>query len=272
MSRTSKIDFGLDGKVAIVTGAARGIGAAIARAFGQAYAHVVLADRMSRPDGRQRCEVLVKEIRSVGGRAIIVQTDVSNYSQVERMVETAVSEFGRLDVLVSNAGVAREGSALEIDEDNWYENLDTNAKGCLFCCQVAAKQMIKQGKGGKIIAITSIDGMAAEEGLISYSASKAAVIMIVKCLAVELAPYRINVNGIAPGWIETEMSMSPFSPDKIEILRKVLKERVPLGYMAQPGAIAGGALYLASPLSEYVTGHILVIDGGLLSDITIRMP
>jgi len=270
MSEPSKIDFGLDGKVVIVTGAARGIGAAIARAFGQAHAYVILADRMKRPDGRQRCEALVKEIRSNGGKAVIVQTDVSNYSQVERMVEAAVSEFGRLDVLVSNAGIVRAGSALDIDEDNWSENLDINAKGCLFSCQVSAKQMIKQGKGGKIIAITSVDGMAAEEGLISYSASKAAMIMIVKCLAVELAPYKINVNGIAPGWIETEMSVSPFLPDRIEALKKALEERIPLGYMAQPEAIAGGALYLASPLSDYVTGHILVIDGGLLSDITIR--
>lgn len=272
MNRASKIDFGLDGKVVIVTGAARGIGAAMARAFGQAHADVVLADRMRRPDGRQRCEVLAREITSRGGRATIVQADVSNYSQVERMVETAVSAFGRLDVLVANAGIAREEPALEADEDNWYENLDINAKGCLFCCQAAAKQMIRQGKGGKIITITSIDGMAAEEGLISYSASKAAATMIVKCLAVELAPHKINVNGIAPSWVETEMSVGPFLPDRVEALRKALKGRVPLGYMAQPEAIAGGALYLASPLSDYVTGHILVIDGGLLSDITIRLP
>jgi NAD(P)-dependent dehydrogenase (short-subunit alcohol dehydrogenase family) len=272
LDKSSGIDFGLDGKAVIVTGAARGIGAAIARAFGLAHADVLLADRMKRLDGRRRCESLATEIVSAGRKARVVQTDVSDYGQVERMVETADSEFGGLDILVANAGVAKDKPALEIDEENWNENLTINAKGCLNCCRAAAKQMIRQGRGGKIVAISSIDGIAAETGLLSYSASKAAVNMIVKCLALELSPYRINVNGIAPGWVESEMSVGDLSADRVEALRKALKERIPLGYMAQPEAIAGGALYLASPLSDYVTGQILVIDGGLLSNMTIKLP
>lgn len=258
-------DLQLSGKVVIVTGAARGIGEAIARAFGSAKCKVVLADRMRRSDGRQRAETLAEEITGFGGQAMVMQVDVSDRVQVESMTQKTLEKFGSVDVFVNNAAIMKGGSLVNMDEKNLQEHLDINVRGCFNCCQLAAKQMIKQG-GGKIIIITSVDGIEAEEGLVAYSASKAALILMMKSMAVELAPHKINVNAIAPGWVETDMTV-PYLNDA---LMKELKKRIPAGYMASPGQIAGGALFLASPLASYVNGHVLVIDGGLMSNITIK--
>jgi 3-oxoacyl-[acyl-carrier protein] reductase len=256
----------LKGRVVIVTGAARGIGEAIARAFGSAGCSVLIADRMRRADGRQRAEGLAEKIQKMGGRAFAMRVDVSDRSQVENMFKVAVEKWGRVDILVNNAAVMKGRSLLDMDESNIQEHVDVNIKGCFHCCQLAARQMIKQGNGGKIIVISSVDGMEAEEGIVAYSASKAALILMMKCMAVELASQKINVNAIAPGWVETDMTV-PYLNDP---LLKELKKRIPAGYMAKPEQIAGGALYLASPLSDYVSGHVLVIDGGLTTNITIK--
>jgi NAD(P)-dependent dehydrogenase (short-subunit alcohol dehydrogenase family) len=256
----------LQGKVVVVTGAARGIGEAISKAFGSAKCNVVLADRMKRTDGRQRTEALAKQIVNAGGGALVVQTDVSKHTDVERMFQTAIERFGRVDVFVNNAAIMKGGSLLDMNEQNLNEHLEVNVKGCFDCCQTAAKQMIKQGDGGKIIIISSVDGLAAEEGIVAYSTSKAALILMMKCMAVELAPHGINVNAIAPGWVETDMTV----PYLNESLMKELRKRIPAGYMAKPEQMAGGALFLASHLSDYVNGHVLVIDGGLTSNVTIK--
>ena len=266
MTEKLPVDFQLEGKVVIVTGSARGIGEAVAEAFGAAKCKVVIADRMRRTDGRKRCEALAERIAKRGGRSFVMQLDASDRSQVEKMIQATVEKFGRVDVLVNNAAVMRGGSLLEMDEDNLREHFEVNVKGCFTCAQLVAKQMIKQGGGGKIVVISSVDGMEAEEGVVAYSASKAALILMMKCMAVELAPHRINVNAIAPGWVETDMTV----PYLNEGLVKELNRRIPLGYMAKPEQMAGGALFLASHLADYVTGHVLVIDGGLLSNITIK--
>jgi 3-oxoacyl-[acyl-carrier protein] reductase len=258
-------DLGLSAKVVLVTGAARGIGEAIARAFGSVGCKVVIADRMRRVDGRQRAETLALQITKAGGESLVMQVDVSDRSQVEKMFQTVIARYGRLDVFVNNAAIMKGGGITVMDEQNLEEHFDTNVKGCFNCCQLAAKQMIKQG-GGKIIIISSVDGIEAEEGLVAYSASKAALILMMKCMAVELAPHKINVNAIAPGWVETEMTIPYLNDD----LMKELRKRIPAGYMASPDQIASGALFLASPLASYVNGHVLVIDGGLMSNITIK--
>ena len=266
MTGKSSVDFQIEGKVVIVTGSARGIGEAIAEAFGAAKCKVVIADRMRRADGRRRCEALAQRIVELGGQSLVMQLDVSDRIQVEKMVQATVQKFGRVDVMVSNAAVMRGGSLLEMDEDSLREHFEVNVKGCFTCCQLVAKQMIKQGGGGKIVVISSVDGMEAEEGVVAYSSSKASLIVMTKCMAVELAPHRINVNAIAPGWVETDMTV----PYLNEGLVKELNRRIPLGCMAKPEQMAGGALFLASPLADYITGHVLVIDGGLLSNITIK--
>jgi NAD(P)-dependent dehydrogenase (short-subunit alcohol dehydrogenase family) len=256
----------LEGKVVIVTGAARGIGEAIAGAFGAERCKVVVADRMRRPDGRQRSEALAEQITKAGGQALVMRVDVSDRAQVEAMFQATLDKFGHLDAMVNNAAIMKGIPFLDMDEKNLQEHFEVNVKGCFNCCQLAAKQMIKQAAGGRIIVISSVDGIEAEEGLVAYSASKAALILMMKCMAVELAPYKINVNVIAPGWVETDMSI-PYLND--DLLRE-LKKRIPIGSMAKPAQMAGAALFLASPLSDYVTGHVLVIDGGLMSNITIK--
>ncbi len=255
------IDWKLKGKVVVVTGAARGNGEAIARGFAEAGAKLVLCDKLS-----EKVEAVARDLRTAGVGAIAVPADVSEYQEVKRAIETAVENFRRIDVLVNNAGVLRGGTAVEVNPENWDENFDINAKGCFYFCQLVARQMIKQREGGKIITISSVSGLAAEESTACYSASKAAVIMFTKVLAVELAPHKINVNSIAPGWVDTEM-VRPFLTDPM--VREVCR-KIPLGRIARSEDLVGGALFLASHLSDYVTGHVLVIDGGLTVNITTK--
>jgi NAD(P)-dependent dehydrogenase (short-subunit alcohol dehydrogenase family) len=256
----------LSGKVVIVTGAARGIGEATAQAFGNQKCKVIIADRMKRPDGRTRAEALSRRITDAGGQALVMQVDVSDTAQVEKMFQTTLEKFGRVDVLVNNAAIMKGGYIWDTDEENLQEHLDVNVKGAFKCCQMAAKQMIKQGDGGKIIIISSIDGIEGNEAEIGYSMSKATLILLMKCMAVELGQYKINVNAIAPGWVETEMTV-PYLNDA---LMKEVRKRIPLGGMAKPEQIAGGVLFLASPLSSFMTGHVMVMDGGQTINQTIK--
>ena len=259
-------DLQLSGKVVVVTGAARGIGAAIAKAFGSAKCKVLVADRMRRPDGRARAETIAQEIAKAGGEAFVMQVDVSDQTQVDKMFQTAVEKFGKIDIFVSNAAIMRGGYIWDTDLKNLQEHFDVNVKGSFQCCQAVAKRMIKQGTGGKIIIISSIDGMEGNEAEIAYAMSKASLILLMKCMAVELAQHKINVNAIAPGWVETEMTV-PFLNDA---LLKEVRKRIPLGDMAKPEQIAGGALFLASHLSSFMTGHVMVMDGGQTINQTIK--
>jgi NAD(P)-dependent dehydrogenase (short-subunit alcohol dehydrogenase family) len=266
MSNNPSFELGLEGRVVVVTGAARGIGEAIARAFGSHKCSVLVADRMKRADGKQRAQALVDTIVKSGGKAFAMKVDVSDKAQVEKMFQSAIDRFGRVDIFVNNAAIMKGGSLVDMNDVNLQEHFDVNVKGCFYCCQLAARQMIKQGSGGKIVVIASVNGMEAEEGIVAYSASKSALILMTKCMAVELASHKINVNAIAPGWVGTDMSI----PYMTDALYKELGRRIPAGYMAKPEQIAGVALFLASPLSDYVMGHVLVVDGGLTSNITIK--
>jgi len=266
MSSNYRADLQLSGKVVVVTGAARGIGAAIAEAFGSAKCKVLVADRMRRADGRARAETVAQMIIKAGGQAFVMQVDVSDQSQVTKMFQTAEEKFGRVDIFVNNAAIMKGGYIWDTDLKNLQDHFDVNVKGSFQCCQVAAKQMIKHGQGGKIIIISSIDGMEGNEAEIAYAMSKASLILLMKCMAVELAQHKINVNAIAPGWVETEMS-TPYLNDAL--LREVRK-RIPLGDMAKPEQIAGGALFLASHLSSFMTGHVMVMDGGQTINQTIK--
>ena len=266
MSSIYRADLQLSGKVVVVTGAARGIGAAIAQAFGSAKCKVLVADRMRRPDGRARAETIAQEIAKAGGEAFVMQVDVCDQTQVDKMFQTTVEKFGKIDIFVSNAAIMRGGYIWDTDLKNLQEHFDVNVKGSFQCCQAAAKRMIKQGTGGKIVIISSIDGMEGNEAEIAYAMSKASLILLMKCMAVELAQYRINVNAIAPGWVETEMTV-PFLNDA---LLKEVRKRIPLGDMAKPEQIAGGALFLASHLSSFMTGHVMVMDGGQTINQTIK--
>jgi len=266
MSSDHRADLQLSGKVVVVTGAARGIGAAIAEAFGSAKCKVLVADRMKRADGRARAEAVAQEIVKAGGQALVMQVDVSDQSQVSKMFQTAEEKFGRVDIFVNNAAIMKGGYIWDTDLKNLQDHFDVNVKGSFQCCQAAAKQMIKQGVGGKIIIISSIDGMEGNEAEIAYAMSKASLILLMKCMAVELAQHKINVNAIAPGWVETEMSV-PYLNDA---LLKEVRKRIPLGDMAKPEQIAGGALFLASHLSSFMTGHVMVMDGGQTVNQTIK--
>jgi len=267
MSSSYPADLQLSDKVVVVTGAARGIGAAIAKAFGSAKCRVLVADRMKRPDGRARAEAVAKEIAKAGGEAFVMQVDVSDQAQVDKMFQTAEEKFGKIDIFVSNAAIMRGGYIWDTDLKNLQEHFDVNVKGSFQCCQTAAKRMIKQGLGGKIIIISSIDGIEGNEAEIAYAMSKASLILLMKCMAVELAQHKINVNAIAPGWVETEMTV-PYLNDA---LLKEVKKRIPLGDMAKPEQIAGGALFLASHLSSFMTGHVMVMDGGQTINQTIKV-
>ena len=267
MSSSYPADLQLSDKVVVVTGAARGIGAAIAKAFGSAKCRVLVADRMKRPDGRARAEAVAKEIAKAGGEAFVMQVDVSDQAQVDKMFQTAEEKFGKIDIFVSNAAIMRGGYIWDTDLKNLQEHFDVNVKGSFQCCQTAAKRMIKQSAGGKIIIISSIDGIEGNEAEIAYAMSKASLILLMKCMAVELAQHKINVNAIAPGWVETEMTV-PYLNDA---LLKEVKKRIPLGDMAKPEQIAGGALFLASHLSSFMTGHVMVMDGGQTINQTIKV-
>lgn len=249
----------LKGKVVIITGARRGMGKADALAFAKNGAKVVLAD-ISKED----CQLVVDEIEKSGGQAIAVKCDVSNKKDVEEMVEKAVESFGRVDILVNNAGICQFKPFLEMTEDDWNKTLDINLKGYFLCAQAAAKEMVKQ-KSGVIVNIASVVmgqmgmGMA---GLSHYSSSKGGIAALTKTLALEFAPSNIRVNAIAPGAIDTPMASSTKSDPKI---LEVTLTMIPLGRMGKAEEIANTVLFLGSDASSYITGSIVVVDGGWLA-------
>ena len=246
----------LEGKVAIVTGGGTGIGRSIAVQFAEAGTDVVVAGR--------RLSVLEKvaeEIRAMGRRSLAIQTDISKKSDVDKMVQKTMDEFGGIDILVNNAGVFVMRSLLETEEDAWEKILSINLKGCQLCSQAVGRIMVER-KRGNIINIASVDGLTAFLPESAYCVSKAGVIMFTRVLAKELANCNIRVNAIAPGSVRTPMSESVWSDSK------TLEEeeaKIPVGRMAEPEEIANAALFLASDLSRYIIGATIVVDGGCLA-------
>ena len=243
----------LKGKVAIVTGASRGIGSAIATRFVREGAKVVLNYNQS----EEAATKLLAKIRSEGGEAITVKADVSKANDVKQLVQRAVDAFGRVDILVNNAGVMFPNTFLDADESVWDRTMDINLKGAYLCSREVAPIMLKQKKG-KIINISSNSGIYHPSALrfVEYVVSKAGMNGLTRALALKLGPY-INVNAICPGWIKTEM-VENTNPE----LEKTILEETPLKRFGIPDEVANAALYLASDESDFVTGELHIVAGG----------
>ena len=258
----------LSGGVAIVTGGAMGIGQGIAFRLAEAGASVVIADRDL--EAAQRTADLISER---GGRTLALQVDVSAVADAQAMIQQTVDAFGQVDILVNNAGIFPFAPALEVSEELWDRVLSVNLKGAFFCAQAAARQMVTAGMGGRIINIASIDALHPTGALTHYDTSKGGLVMMTKSLAKEFGPYGITVNAIAPGSIATpgaaaataSSSQAPAgSSGGGEDLMAAFLARIPLGRVGQPDDIATAVLFLASDAASYVTGSLLVVDGGYL--------
>jgi 3-oxoacyl-[acyl-carrier protein] reductase len=243
----------LEDKVAVVTGASRGIGRAIAERLASEGAKVVVNYRAS---GEQADEV-VAFIREQGGEAIAIQADVSDFQQAHELVRTATKELGRIDILVNNAGTTRDTLLLMMKESAWDLVIDTNLKSVFNCCKAATRGMVRQ-RSGRIINITSVAGLAGNPGQTNYAASKAGVIGFTKSLAKELGGRGITVNAIAPGFVPTALTN-----DLPEDLKQAAIEHTPLGRFGKPEEIAAAVAFFASDEAGFITGQVLSIDGGL---------
>lgn len=244
----------LAGKAAIVTGGSRGIGKGIALMFAGAGADVVVCSRNL--DGK--LELAAEEIRKLGRRSLAVTTDVTQQTDIDNLVKQTTDAFGAIDILVNNAGTVIRAPVIEHSEEDWDRVVDTNLKSCFLLSRAVGKIMMEQ-KRGNIINIASMRGIVAAPGRVSYTVSKAAVIMLTRVLALEFAPY-IRVNAIAPGWIMTELTEPQWKDPKI---RAEIDATIPIDRWASADEMASVALFLASELSSYVTGQTLVVDGGI---------
>ncbi|HUK80601.1 MAG TPA: 3-oxoacyl-ACP reductase family protein [Nitrososphaerales archaeon] len=242
----------LEGKVVIVTGAGHGIGRAIVEAFAREGASVAVNYNTSKDDALR----LVRGIRKRGGKAMAVKGDVSNPTEVDRMLAQVLEKFGTVDVLVNNAGVLVPGEFLKIESQDWDKVMDTNLKGPFLCSQAVAKVMLR--KGGKIINIASVSGLALPSGMasVSYVASKAGLIGLTRAMAVHLGP-KINVNAVAPGTVETEMTKFLSKSAKQHMIDESFLKR-----LGRPEEIASACVFLASKEADWITGEVLTVSGG----------
>lgn len=246
----------LAGKAALITGAGSGLGRAISVAYAEAGARVAVADI-----SLAKAVETVEMIKLQGGQAIAEELDVTKRSEVAAITDDVLQKLGALDILVNSAGRAIRGTALDYREEDWARIIGVNLTGTFFCCQAAGRHMASQRRG-KIINIASIGGLIAYPGSIAYLASKGGVVQLTKGFAVELAPYNVQVNAIAPSLFETPMTASTRSD---EDSHKYFMERTPAGRKGRPEEIAGAAIFLAGDSSSMVTGHTLAVDGGYLA-------
>jgi len=245
----------LKNKVAIVTGSRRGIGKSIALELAKEGAKVVISDV-----DLKGCQTVCDEIKKIGSDAIAVKCDVSKKRDVDAIVKKTIQKFKRIDILVNNAGVFLTKPFVQMTEKDWDFVLDINLKGVFLCTNAVAKQMIKQ-ESGKIISIASIAGKVGFMNASAYCASKAGIVNLTRELAMELSPYNINVNAVAPGVIVTKMTDDMLKDKKT---KEVLLANTPLGRFGQPEEIGKAVVFLASDNSNFITGHTLVMDGGWL--------
>lgn len=247
----------LANKTSLVTGAASGIGKAIAQAFAHEGAAVAILDI-----NRDKGQAVAADLQRQGARACFVPCDVGDSRQVASAFAEAIHFLGRLDILVNNTGVIRFSRIVDMPEEDWDFILRTNLKSVFLCSQQAARQMIKQGGGGRIIAISSIHAILSEPNCGHYSTAKGGIEAFCRTLATELAPHKITVNYIRPGATYTELTTPMYTP----AVKRALFERVPLKEIADAAWIAAGAVFLASDESRYMTGQHLTIDGGYVMD------
>ena len=246
--------MGLTGKCAVVTGASRGIGRAIALELASQGARVVVNYSGSADKAAQ----VVEEIEANGGEAIAVQANVASGESVQQLMQTALSTYGAIDILVNNAGITRDNLLMRMKDDEWDDVLNTNLKGVFLCTKAVARQMMKQ-RAGRIINISSIVGVVGNPGQANYVAAKAGVIGLTKTTAQELASRNILVNAIAPGFITTEMTDS--LPEE---LKQTMLKQIPLAKLGQPEDIAKAVAFFASDSANYITGQTLQVDGGMV--------
>jgi 3-oxoacyl-[acyl-carrier protein] reductase len=242
-----------EGKIAVITGASRGIGRAAALELGRNGASVVVNYNHNETAAQE----VVKEIEKNGGQAVVFQADVSDFGQCEALVKFAIEHFGDLHILVNNAGITRDGLIMTMSEADWDDVIDTNLKSTFACSKVAVRHMMRK-RYGRIINITSVSGLIGNAGQTNYSASKAGQMGFTKALAREVAPRNITVNAIAAGVFETEIWEGV--PDDI---RQGLAGLIPLGRKGEPDELAKVVAFLASDDAAYITGHVLTVDGGI---------
>ncbi|MDO4942955.1 MAG: 3-oxoacyl-[acyl-carrier-protein] reductase [Lachnospiraceae bacterium] len=244
----------LKDKIAIVTGASGGIGKAIALAYAKQGAVVAIHYN----GNQKRAESVKEEILALGGKAELFQCNIADFHECKSMIQSVKKIFGRIDILVNNAGITRDGLLMAMSEDDFDAVIDTNLKGTFHCMRFTSRIMMKQ-RYGRIINISSVSGVAGNPGQANYCSSKAGMIGLTKSAAKELASRNITVNAIAPGFVKTDMT---------DVLSEEVKEQamkqIPLGRFADPDDIANAAVFFASDLSSYVTGQVLLVDGGMV--------
>jgi NAD(P)-dependent dehydrogenase (short-subunit alcohol dehydrogenase family) len=245
----------LEGKAAIVTGASRGIGRAVALALAREGADVAVNCSSS----VKAAQKVAQEIRELGRRSIVIKADVSNKPAVEKMIDEAVKQFGKIDILVNNAGMAVVGASEGLEENLWRRGIDVMLTGTFFCSQAAGKEMIKQ-KSGKIINIASVNGIVAFPERASYCSAKAGVMALTKVLACEWARYNINVNAVAPGYVETDLVTNLAAKGTLDV--DELAGRTPNRKLASSEDVADTVVFLASEDSKHIVGQTIVVDGG----------
>ena len=245
----------LENKVAIVTGAAKGIGRGIAQALAEEKCNVVVSDI-----DQKGCDEVVEELKKMGVKAMAAKCDVSKQSDVEAMFDQTKKEFGRLDILVNNAGIFPFVPFVEMKEEDWDKVIKVNLKSVFLCSQEAVKIL---PEGGRIINISSIASFVGFEGLVHYCASKGGINSLIRALALELAPKKITVNAVGPGAIDTPGASQPDQPKTAaEAARKQTIAMIPLSRMGQPEDIANAVVFLASDKADYITGQTIIVDGG----------
>ena len=240
----------LSGKVAIVTGSARGIGREIALRLAEAGANIVISDIAG-------AESAAEEIKKMGRQSLAINADVSSTADVANLVEKTAGEFGRIDILVNNAGIARDQLLLRMSDEDWETVLNVNLKSVFLCTRAVLRQMIKQ-RWGRIVSISSIVGIVGNPGQANYASSKAGIIGFTKSIAREVGSRGITVNAIAPGFIVSKMTDQLSEEQKGEMLK-----RIPLGSLGTPRDVAEAVAFLASEEARYITGQVLGVDGGL---------
>lgn len=247
--------FKLDGKVAVVTGGSRGLGLAMALGLAEAGADIALVDILDMAEGKAQVEKL-------GRRCIAIPADLSNKDCVDGIVNTTVEKLGGLDILVNNAGIIRRAPLLEFTEKDWDDVMNINIRTLFFLSQAACRVMVKQGRGGKIINTASM--LSFQGGILvpSYTASKSAVMGLTRLLANEMAPHKINVNAIAPGYMATDNTKA-LREDTAR--NKAILDRIPAGRWGKPEDLQGIVVFLASEAAEYISGYTVAVDGGWLA-------
>ena len=252
MSRFSMFD--LTGKVAIVTGGYHGIGRGIAEGLAEAGADIVICAR-----NQERCAEACKEIEKLGVKAVPIRCDISKSEEVEDLVAKAVKAFGKINILVNNAGVGgSEKPILEMSDEDWDYAVNIDLRGAFFCARAAAKEMMKQG-GGKIINVASITAFIAMANMSAYCASKGGLVQLTKVMALEFINYNIQVNALCPGYFLTPINRKLFESEKG---KKIIQNNIPMGRLGKVEELKGTAIYLASSSTDFMTGSCIIIDGG----------